>query len=62
MEIEIIDSPELAKRWNLPVTWVREHVRTRYSDPIPHLEFGRYVRFRWGSPELDAWLMKKTVK
>jgi hypothetical protein len=53
---EIIDSVELARRWVLPASWVREHVRSRVTDPIPHIRFGRYVRFRWGSPELEGWL------
>ena len=58
---EIIDSVELARRWVLPVSWVREHVRNRTTDPIPHLRFGKYVRFRWGSPELEGWLMERMV-
>jgi hypothetical protein len=47
---EVIDSAELARRWVLPVSWVREHVRSRVTDPIPHIRFGRYVRCRWGQP------------
>jgi hypothetical protein len=58
---EIIDCTELARRWSLPVTWVRDHVRARAKDPIPHLRFGKYVRFRWGSPELDEWLAARSV-
>ncbi len=58
---EIIDSVELAQRWVLPVSWVREHVRSRVTDPIPHIRFGRYVRFRWGSPELEGWLAEHMV-
>jgi hypothetical protein len=56
MEYELNASVELARRWVLPVNWVREHVRSRVTDPIPHIRFGRYVRFRWGSPELEGWL------
>ncbi len=56
---EIIDSDELARRWNLPPSWVREQVRARAADPIPHLRFGRYVRFAWGSPELAGWLERR---
>jgi hypothetical protein len=58
---EVIDSTELAKRWNVPDTWVREHVRRRTTDPIPHLKLGKYCRFRWGSPELAAWLEARMV-
>ena len=57
---ELIDSAELAKRWNVPVTWVRNHVRSGYtSSPIPHLQLGRYVRFEWGSQSLEVWLAKR---
>lgn len=59
MEFEIIDSDELARRWNLPATWVREQCRTRCLDPIPHIRLGRYVRFRWASPELREWLARR---
>ena len=56
---EVIDSDELARRWSLPPTWVREQVRSRATDPIPHLRFGRYVRFQWGTPDLTAWLERR---
>lgn len=58
---EFIDSKELASRWNLPESWIREQVRTRSTDPIPHIRFGKYVRFRWGSPELEAWAERRIV-
>jgi hypothetical protein len=53
---ELIDSAELARRWNLPASWIRSHCRKRTLDEIPCLRLVRYVRFRWGSPELEAWL------
>lgn len=59
MAHELIDSIELARRLTVPETWVREHVRSRVSDPIPHVRLGRYVRFEWGSPELEAWLARR---
>ena len=37
---EIIDSEELAKRWGVPETWVRDQVRRRALDPIPHVRLG----------------------
>ena len=52
---EVIDSSELAKRWGIPVTWVREQTRSRATDPLPHVRLGRYVRFEWNSPELIKW-------
>jgi hypothetical protein len=54
-ETEFIDSKELARRWCLPESWVREQDRRRSTDPLPHMRFGKYVRFIWGSPELEAW-------
>ena len=54
--VEIIDSRELASRLNLPESWVRDQVRRRATDRIPHLRFGKYVRFAWGSRELTEWL------
>jgi hypothetical protein len=56
---EIINCARLAQRLTVPETWVREHVRSRSPDPIPHLKFGRYVRFVWDSPELTAWLERR---
>jgi hypothetical protein len=59
---ESIDAAELAKRWNLPFTWIRNHSREGYTDdPIPHRKAGRYVRFDWGSPELMAWWERRKV-
>jgi len=58
-DYEFIDSGELARRWCLPESWVREQVRSRSTDPLPHVKFGKYVRFRWGSPELEAWAERR---
>jgi hypothetical protein len=58
---EFIDSAELALRWTLPESWIREQVRARSSDPLPHIRFGKYVRFRWGSPELEDWAERRIV-
>lgn len=52
---EYLDSAELASRLNISVSWVRDQVRTRAEEPIPHARFGKYVRFRWGSAELANW-------
>jgi len=54
---ESIDAKELGRRLgNLPESWVREHVRTRYDDPIPCVRYGKYVRFLWGCPDLAKWI------
>jgi hypothetical protein len=56
---EIIGCDELAVRLAVPVTWVRDQVRSRAVDPIPCLRFGRYVRFQWNSAELLQWLARR---
>jgi hypothetical protein len=58
---EFIDSKELAARWGLPESWIREKVRSRSLDPIPHVRLEKYVRFRWGSPELEDWIDRRIV-
>src|SRR5271156_4313093 len=57
---EIIDARELAKRWQVPQTWIHNWTREGYaSDPIPHVKLGRYVRFEWGSRSLSDWWEKR---
>ena len=57
---EIIDARELAKRWQVPQTWIRNWTREGYAnDPIPHVKLGRYVRFEWGSRLLSDWWEKR---
>jgi hypothetical protein len=56
---EVLDATELANRWRVPVSWIREHTRDRASDPIPVVRLGRYVRFEWGSPSLLQWWGKR---
>jgi hypothetical protein len=53
---EILTAQQLAERLALPESWVREMTRSRTPNPIPHLRFGRYVRFQWGSPQLSGWI------
>jgi hypothetical protein len=59
---EIIDVDELSKRLRLPASWLREQTRSRAADKIPHLRFGRYVRFAWGSSDLREWLERRSYK
>lgn len=54
-EFEKIDSAEFAKRISMTESWVRNQTRNNCHDPIPHVKLGRYVRFEWNSPELNAW-------
>jgi hypothetical protein len=60
--VEFIDSRELAARWNVPASWIRDQVRSRAEDPLPHVNLGKYVRFLWGSPELEDWIARRIVK
>jgi hypothetical protein len=56
---EIVDAAELARRWSLSVSWIREQTRSRASDPIPHVRLGRYRRFEWNSPALLKWWARR---
>ena len=58
---ELIDSAELAARWRVPESWIRNHTRNRTpkDDRIPCIRLGRYVRFEWGSQALTDWLAKQ---
>ena len=40
---EVLTAEELASRWRVPESWVREQTRSRCLDPIPHIRLGRYV-------------------
>lgn len=57
---EIVDAVELSKRWHVPATWIRAYTRERtpQDQRIPHLQLGRYVRYEWASPALEAWLSR----
>jgi hypothetical protein len=56
---DLIDCLELATRWRVPESWIRDCVRTRSSDPIPCVRLGRYVRFQWNAPELTEWFERR---
>jgi hypothetical protein len=56
---EVLTAEDLAQRWRVPPSWVREQCRSRCSDPIPHVRLGRYVRFSWGSAELTDWWRRR---
>lgn len=58
---ELIDSAELAARWRVPESWIRNRTRSRTpeSERIPCIRLGRYVRFDWGSLRLGEWLEKQ---
>ena len=58
-DYEILDCATLAERWKVPESWVRDQVRIRVTDPIPHVQFGRYVRFEWQHPDLMEWFERR---
>jgi hypothetical protein len=58
---EFIDSRELARRLTVPASWIRDQVRARSEDPLPHVNLGKYVRFLWGSPALERWIRRRIV-
>ena len=47
----LLTAADLAELLNVPESWVREHTR---SGVIPHLELGRYKRYR--EEDVLAWL------
>ena len=47
----LLTAAEVAELLNVPESWVRGHTR---SGAIPHLELGRYVRYR--RQAVLAWL------
>jgi hypothetical protein len=57
-QIEVLDTHGLARKLTTPDSWVRSRVQPRcpVEERIPHVRFGRYVRFLWNSPEMVAWL------
>jgi hypothetical protein len=60
-QFELLTAEEIAERLRVPASWIREQTRSRSleNDPLPHLRLGRYIRFQWGSPELEAWLQRR---
>lgn len=60
-DYEYLDSAQFAERLNTSETWVRDQVRSRATEPIPHVRFGKYIRFRWGSPELEFWAEQRML-
>lgn len=63
LTFEILDSEELARRLGVTQSWVENSSQRWYtSDPIPTLKLGRTVRYRWGSPEMEAWLERRAGK
>jgi len=60
-DYEYLDSAQFASRLNISESWVRDQVHTRATEIIPHARFGKYVRFRIGSPELEIWAEQRML-
>lgn len=58
---ELIEALVLAERLKVPESWIRNHTWSGADDPIPHIKLGRYVRYRWGHPDLAAWLERRSI-
>src|ERR1039458_10783061 len=60
-QFEVLDSSELAQRLKVRESWVIDQSkRSRTSDPIPVFRLGKHRRYRWGSPEMNDWLERRT--
>jgi hypothetical protein len=59
-EFEVLTSAELAQRLKVKESWVVDQSkRSRTSDPLPVFRLGKHRRYRWGSPEMNAWLDRR---
>lgn len=56
---ELLTAQQLAQRLNIPPSWVAQQTRERATDKIPHIRFGRWIRYEWLSPDLAAWLSRR---
>jgi hypothetical protein len=56
---QLVTLDELAERWHLPITWLRENCRSRCGDPLPVFRLGRYVRVDLNDPRLAQWLRQR---
>jgi hypothetical protein len=56
---QLVTLEDLAERWTVPLTWLRENTRSRCSDPLPCFRMGRYVRIDIQDPALLEWLNRR---
>ena len=58
---EVLTTAELAERLKVKESWVVDQSkRSRTADPIPIFRLGKHRRYLWGSPELNAWLRRRS--
>jgi hypothetical protein len=58
---ELVTLEQLAERWQLPLSWLRENCRSRCADPLPVYRCGRYVRVDLSDSALAQWLNRRRV-
>jgi hypothetical protein len=60
VDSDFLDFAGLAARLATTEQWVRRNVRRTYTrDPIPHLRFGRMIRFVWDSLDMQEWIDRR---
>lgn len=58
---EVLTTTELAQRLKVKESSVVDQSkRSRTADPIPIFRLGKHRRYLWGSPELNAWLRRRS--
>jgi len=58
-DCELLDDKALAKKLKKTHRWVLAW-RASQADPIPALRLGKSYRYAWGSPEMNAWLQRRS--
>src|ERR1700756_4921086 len=58
---EVLTTTELAERLKVKESWVVDQSKpSRTADPIPVFRLGKHRRYLWGSPQLNAWLGRRS--
>jgi hypothetical protein len=58
---EVLTTAELAQRLKVKESWIIDQSKpSRTADPIPIFRLGKHRRYLWGSPELNAWLGRRS--
>lgn len=53
---------QLAAYLGVPTSWIYGRTRRGSPDLIPHIKFGKYVRFDWESQSFQEWVKAHEVK
>ena len=58
---EVLTATELSQRLKVKESWIIDQSKpSRIADPIPIFRLGKHRRYLWGSPELNAWLGRRS--